>query len=167
MKNTKNSIPVQIGLGLLVINTLMLGACETNECPVSEQMATNDAVTNIEGEYLCTGGCIMNNESGERVVVTVSGEKDSIEHYPGADENLYQVRISGANQFYELEMGALSGKVLRTATAEVSDSTYPVLEEYVFDTDASGKVVGFTKTVRNPDATHFKTCVIYGKKVSK
>jgi hypothetical protein len=96
----------------------------------------------------------------------VSGETDNVERYPGAKENLYQVNITAIG-FHELELGALSGRTLVTATAEVSDSTYPVLEEYLFNTGDDGKVVGFTKTVRNPDPNNFKTCVVYGTKVNK
>ncbi len=124
-----------------------------------------DEVTAIEGKYNCSGECIIFNAKGERVTLTVSGEEDVIEKYPGAKEALYKVDISGdGGNFSELEIGVLSGLVLRTATAEVSDSTYPVLEEYLFDTDSDCNATGFTKVVRNPDNMNFKACVIYCKK---
>lgn len=155
-----------MGLGLLLISGLALCACNSSECEATEPVETAEAVIDIEGEYECTGECIVTNASGERTVISVSVETDKVKPYPDATKGLYQVRITGANNFEELELGALSGLTLRTATAQVSDSTYPVLEEYVFDTDESGKVIGFTKTVRNPDPNHFKTCLIYGKKVN-
>lgn len=165
MKNSKNSIYTRIGLGLLLINALVLGACNSSECSETEKVETADAVINIEGVYECSGECIVTNASGERTVITVSVETDKVKRYSDETKGLYQVSITGSDNFTELELGALSGLTLRTATAQVSDSTYPVLEEYVFDTDESGKVIGYTKTVRNPDPKNFKTCVIYGKKV--
>ena len=153
MKNSKK-ILMPLLVGVLVI----LG------CENKHEQITFDTVTEIEGEYICTGECIV-TDNGKRVVVTVSGETDRIGRYPKAKENLYQVRITGNDDFKELEIGAFNGRTLLTATAEVSDSTYPVLEEYIFDTDEFGKAIGFTKTVRNPGSKNFKTCVVYGRKV--
>ncbi|MCJ8288848.1 MAG: hypothetical protein HRT58_05490 [Crocinitomicaceae bacterium] len=153
MKNSKK-ILMPLLVGVLVI----LG------CENKHDQITCDTVTEIEGEYICTGECIV-IDNGMRIVVTVSGETDRIERYPKAKENLYQVRITGNDNFNELEIGAFNGRTLCTATAEVSDSTYPVLEEYIFDTDEFGKAIGFTKIVRNPSSKNFKTCVIYGEKV--
>lgn len=124
-----------------------------------------DAVTDIEGKYTGAGECVRTDKDGKRIVSTVAAETDIIERYPEAKESLYQVAITGGDGFHELEIGALTGKVLYTATAEVSDTTYPVLEQYIFEVDESCKAVGFTKVVRNPDPDHFKACVIYCKKV--
>ncbi|MDG1334154.1 MAG: hypothetical protein P8P74_17610 [Crocinitomicaceae bacterium] len=150
---------------VLSLSALLFISCEV-ETNIDENTDEVSETLDIEGEYECSGECIITKD-GERSVITVSSETDVVESYPEAKEPLYQVKISGADNFHELEIGALSGAELHTATAEVSDSTYPVLEKYIFDTDDSGNVIGFTKIVRNPTNENFKSCVIYGKKVTK
>ncbi|MFK7784333.1 MAG: hypothetical protein AB8B56_04405 [Crocinitomicaceae bacterium] len=140
-------------------------SCEPTE--TKEDTSTCETnLTDIEGEYECSGECVVTKD-GARSVVIVSSETDMIEQYSDSSAHIYQVKIEGADNFRELEIGTLSGNELYTATAEVSDSTYPVLEKYIFDTDENGKVTGFTKIVRNPDHENFKSCIIYGKKVSE
>jgi hypothetical protein len=150
---------------LLFLGALMLNACQTEDLDVIEETSSINTVTDIQGEYICTGECVETKD-GQRSIIEVSGETDLIQHYQGAQQELYQVVITGAD-FKELEIGALNGLTLSTATAEVSDGHFPVLEEYTFETDSFGKAIGFTKIVRNPNAESFKTCVIYGKKVVK
>lgn len=143
----------------------LVASCETDK---TEEEETTEEVTklNITGEYEGHGECVITTD-GVRSVITVSSETDNVEKFPDAKESLYQVNITGADNFHELEIGALHGNELWTATAEVSDSTYPVLEKYIFDVDEDGNVTGFTKIVRNPDHENFKACVIYGTKVEK
>jgi hypothetical protein len=164
MKNSKKYIDSLMHcLILLLLSGLVLGGCQTTSPNTSTQTSSCDTVTGIEGEYTCTGECVI-TEGGTRVLVQVTGETDSVKRFPGSSGSLYQVKIVGGNGFKELEIGVLNGRTLRTATAEVSDSLFPVIEEYVFETDSSCKVVGFTKIVRNPNARSFKACVIHGKK---
>lgn len=159
MKNT-----LKISSILLVSLMFPFVGCELEEDD-SIDIFNVETLTDIAGEYECSGECITTVD-GSKVVATVKSETDKIERYPTAKENLYEVNITSGT-FKETELGALCGRTLRTATSQVSDSTYPVLEEYVFETDDNGEVVGFTKTVRNPNHDNFKTCVIYGKKVKK
>lgn len=144
----------------LLFTCLFLSSCQNQNTDTS-----CNEVNNIEGKYNCSGECIIFKKGEGRTVQTVTGEEDVISKYPGAKEALYQVDISGnGGKFSELEIGVLSGLVLRTATAEVSDTTYPVLEEYIFDTDDACNAIGFTKVVRNPMNETFKACVIYCNK---
>ena len=160
IQSTKGTISyVMLSLFVLAV----FSRCTENNVDDSEMDQTVETLTDIEGEYIGSGECIVTKD-GEKVISIVQQENDNIKRFPGAKENLFKVEIS-AKGFHEVELGALTGRTLRTATSAVSDSTYPVLEEYVFDVDASGEVVGFTKTVRNPDPNNFKACVIYGKKV--
>lgn len=123
-------------------------------------------VTDIKGMYTCKGQCVVTDWQGNKSVVTVDGETDKVEPYPGATAKLYKITITGPpppagqQRFHEVEIGALTGLTLRTATAQVSDQHYPVLEEDVFETDSACKAVGYTKIVRNPDPANFKTCNI-------
>lgn len=161
MKNL-NINPIQtLKTSVLALITILAFA----GCQAPSPTSSCDTVKSIEGAYECHGECIVFDKNGNRVPITVTGEKDVISKYPGAKEALYKVDITGDNgNFTELEIGALSGLVLRTATAEVSDTTYPVLEEYIFDTDETCNATGFTKVVRNPENGTFKACVIYCKK---
>ena len=79
----------------------------------------------------------------------------------------YQVDIKGTDNFSEVEIGPLVGLTLRTATSDVSDHIFPVLEEYIFDTDESCQATGFTKIARNPTEENFKSCLIMIRKFSK
>lgn len=150
-------------LAALFAISLVVLSCEMDN-DEKENTAEVAALLDIEGEYECTGECIITKD-GEKQVITVSAENDKIEHYPGAKESLYQITINGVDNFHEIEIGALSGTEMYTATAQVSDTTYPVLEKYIFDFDETGNVTGFTKIVRNPSFENFKSCVIYGKKL--
>lgn len=149
-------------LTVFLLAALALGGCQTIDPDASAQTAICDAVSEIEGVYSCTGECIV-TVAGIRQLQTVTGETDTIARFPGAKESLYQVNI-GNEGFHEIEIGALTGRTLRTATAEVTGSQFPVLEEYVFDTDPLCRAVGFTKIVRNPSEKDFKACVIICKK---
>lgn len=120
-----------------------------------------DNVTNVEGVYKCSGECIVTGSNGEKSVVPVTGERDTITRFPGASTELYQTHIVGeGGAFHELEIGALVGRTLRAATNEVTDRQYPVLEEYIFETDKVCKATGFQKVVRNPEPGNFKVCLI-------
>ena len=121
-------------------------------------------VEGVEGIYHCAGECVLRAEDGGTRLVEVSGEVDSISRVDGAKTGLYRNHISGADGFSELEIGALHGKVMRTATASVSDGHFPVLEEYVFEYDDSCSVTAFTKIVRNPSREQFKACNIHCEK---
>ena len=129
------------------------------------QTAECDTVTDIEGEWTCTGECVVTDpKTGARSVITIpGGETDTISKYQGAENALYQVEIHGgdpAQPFHEIEIGALTERTLRTATAEVSDNVFPVLEEYVFETDDACRAVSFTKIVRGLDRANFKACAV-------
>jgi hypothetical protein len=100
----------------------------------------------------------VTDTTGNRNVVTLSEETDTVLRYPGAEESLYQIDIVSGD-FRVTEIGPLIRDTLRTATATVSDEQFRVLEEYVFDMDTSCKALGFTKSVRNPDPGLFKACV--------
>ncbi|MEM8718687.1 MAG: hypothetical protein AAGE84_05190 [Cyanobacteria bacterium P01_G01_bin.39] len=121
-----------------------------------------NTVTNIIGEYQCAGECVVTVD-GKKELRSVSGETDSIEYFPSSDK-IYQVEINGGNDFSETEIGSLVGNTLRTATAQVSDNQFPVLEEYIFEADLSGQAKSFTKIVRNPSLRNFKSCNIQCKK---
>lgn len=118
------------------------------------------SVTAVEGEYHCSGECVVRGSDNDIRVVAVSGEVDVLSRVEGATQALYQNEITAGNNFRELEIGTLSGRTLRTATAQVSDGHYPVLEEYIFDYDVSCAALGFTKIVRNPSQENFKACSI-------
>ena len=129
-------------------------------CDKSEQDAPKvcESVSGIEGSYTCGGACVV-TDAGQKKVQLVSGERDVVAAYPDAPEGLYRVEITNTG-FSETEIGVLTGKVLRTATSEVSDNHYPVLEEYVFEHDANCTASAYTKIVRNPTLGDFKACNI-------
>jgi hypothetical protein len=149
------------GWMLLLLAALAPGGCAGAGVGVepASQATTCQSVTAIEGQYTCAGECVK-NAGGTRTVTPVSGETDTIARVAGAREGLYQVAITGSNNFRELEIGALAGCTLRTATADVSDAVYPVLEEYLFEAGPDGRARAFTKIVRNPTPEHFKACSI-------
>jgi hypothetical protein len=118
----------------------------------------------IEGVYDCSGECVLRDEGGGTRLVEISGEVDTISRIEGSKTGLYQSNITGAGGFSEQEIGALSGRVMRTATARVSDGQFPVLEEYLFETDATCGATGYTKIVRNPTQEQFKACNIHCEK---
>ncbi|MDJ0729879.1 MAG: hypothetical protein QNJ33_07790 [Crocosphaera sp.] len=143
-------------------------------------------INDIEGEYQCGGQCVLKGDSGLEFL-GVSGETDTIEFLRLDDqeidpysrysyrydpyayenrENFYKVTIEGQPDFSEVEIGPLTGSTLQTATTEVSDSLFPVVEVYSFDADRyeGCKSRGFTKIVSNPTEEHFKSCVIHCRK---
>jgi hypothetical protein len=139
---------------------LLLGGCRQEHVVPAAGPPRCEAITEIVGKYECGGECIVPGKDGAREVVKVSGEVDTVERYPGTESELYQVNITGSGGFSELEIGALVGDTLRTATAQVSDEKYPVLEEYIFDADSACKARGFFKVVHNPSKADFKSCLI-------
>lgn len=143
---------------LVLVGSGAPAAAEASEC---------EAVTHIEGEYRCGGECIMTEPGGKRKVVEVSGETDRIERYPKTREPFYQVHITGAQGFRELEIGVFDGHVLWTATAEVSDGQYPVLEDFHFEAGRDCRAQGYHKIVRNPSPAIFKSCLVRCKKAKR
>ncbi|GAB5416087.1 MAG: hypothetical protein Crog4KO_13280 [Crocinitomicaceae bacterium] len=163
MKNANKNAPLW-AITMMLLVCLGLSACQPENVEVEEiEEAPELDVSSIEGNYVGDGECIQTDSTGVLSTITFI-ENDAISKYPGTKKGLYEVKIT-AGDFYEVELGALSGNVLRTATWDVADNTYPVLEEYIFDTDKEGKVIGYTKIVRNPIKENFKTCVVYGKKL--
>lgn len=90
----------------------------------------------------------------------MSGENDTITAWPGSRTGIYQIDIHGGDGFRELEIGSLVGNKMNTATANVVDGHYPVLEEYTFTGDTNCDAVSFVKTVLNPSQHAFKACTI-------
>ena len=115
------------------------------------------ALGDIEGRYRCAGECVTTAADGSHALVKVSGEEDTIRRFDGSGM-MYQIDITGAGGFAEREIGGLSGYVLQTATARVSDQQYPVLEEYVFAADDRCRATAYVKTVRNPNPVALKAC---------
>lgn len=150
-------------LSVLVFASMLVQITMAGHSP-ADSTAQCRNVINVAGTYSCGGECIIRKGSGNTKLVKVSGEVDVLSKYAGATTGLYQNEITGSDNFKETEIGALAGRVIRTATAKVSDGEYPVLEEYVFDTDESCSALGYTKIVRNPSQDNFKTCNIYCKK---
>ena len=124
----------------------------------------------IVGEYQCNVACVARDSHDEDHDghtddlrgFTVSGEIDTIEAFEleqvEETDKFYRVSIKSGD-FTEFEMGPLVGCTLRTATESVSDDTFPVLEEYIFE-DGYGIANEFTKVVRNPSKENFKTCKV-------
>ena len=141
---------------------LVLASCES--VPSSGSCSS---VREVEGIYSCVGECVMREASGDLVVQSVTGERDAITPFPGAtSQPIFQNHITSTeSSFEELEIGTLVGLTMRTATAEVNQGGYPVLEEYVFEAGPSCEAVGFTKVVRNPTHNNFKACSIQCNKL--
>ncbi len=163
------------------LDAMALGYSSSTDC---------NYVEDIEGEYQCEGQCVL-KEGDELKFLGVSGETDTIEflrldhkgvdpyggYYPDdpyAYENMadfYKVTIEahpeGQPDFYEVEIGPLTGTTLQTATTEVSNSLFPVVEVYSFDAASYDgcQAQGFTKIVSNPTEENFKSCVIQCAKV--
>lgn len=151
-------------LHTMLIAVLVLGIFGCRELNANAAVSACNTVTNIDGEYQCSGKCVVTGADG-RELISVSGETDTVSYFNPMSEELYQIEIVGDNgNFHETEIGPLVGRTLRTATAEVSDRHFPVLEEYIFDTDQACQAKGFTKIVRNPSKANFKSCVIYCEK---
>jgi hypothetical protein len=147
------SISLQLGSVLLVL------ACRHQQDAASTPQPRCEAIKEVVGRYSCSGECVVTKADGTREVVQVSGETDTVRRYPGAAGELFEVSIESGT-FSELEIGALVGDTLRTATAQVSDAQYPVLEEYVFAAGPSCEARSFSKVVRNPSQASFKSCLI-------
>ena len=145
----------------LLVAVLVLVGFGSRE--LNANAAVCNTVTNINGEYQCSGKCVVTGDDG-RELISVSGETDTVNYFEPMSEEFYQVEIVGDENFHEIEIGPLVGRTLWTATAEVSDNQFPVLEEYVFDTDQACQASGFTKIVRNPSKENFKSCVVYCEK---
>lgn len=143
---------------VLLGSALLLAGCRQEHVVVDARPARCDAITDVAGQYRCSGECIV-TEKQQRTVLKVPEETDTVQRYPGASAELYQVEIA-APGFSELEIGALVGDTLRTATAAVTGDQYPVLEEYVFEGDATCRARAFAKIVRNPSQDNFKSCLI-------
>lgn len=146
----------------LLVVTLITGWGST-EFTANADASVCNTVTKINGMYHCSGKCVTS--TGERK--PVSDEKDVVEHLHGENDSFYRVDIENGS-FHEVEVGPLVGSTLRTATAQVSDNQFPVLEEYIFDkSDLDGYAQGFTKIVRNPSKENFKSCVLYCEKIGE
>ena len=148
----KNTIRLLIFTTLVVIFTFG-GFGGTEISAKAENLCQN--VTNITGDYQCSGECFIRGD-----VIEVSGETDTVKSLENMKKPFYQVDIKGSDNFSEVEIGPLVGLTLRTATSNVSDYIFPVLEDYIFDTDDNCQATGFTKIVRNPTAENFKSCLI-------
>ena len=155
------------GVKLSILAVLVLTVFGTNELNARDVTSACGSVTNITGKYQCSGKCIVTTD-GKRELITVSGETDTVSHFAQPSDQksnfFYQVDINNGT-FHEVELGSLVGTVLRTATAEVSDNKFPVLEEYLFQTDMACHARGYTKIVRNPSKEHFKSCVVQCMKI--
>lgn len=132
-----------------------------SETQASSTATSCPGVQHVEGSYQCRGECAVQVANSTKLkVVQVEGERDRIQRLPGATAQMLQVEIHGNDGFYELEVGPLVGNTLSTATVEVSDQQYPVIEEYVFQTQNSCFVSSFTKTVRGLTPGKFKSCIL-------
>lgn len=145
-------------LNLLLSSALLITA---SQAVASESCAV---IKNIEGAYQCSGECITTNSSAQKTLIKVSDEVDTISAWPGSKFGLYQIDIKGSDGFRELEIGSLVGNKMNTATANVTDGLYPVLEEYTFTGDSKCNAKKFTKTVLNPTPGNFKACTVICKK---
>ncbi|MDJ0600430.1 MAG: hypothetical protein QNJ37_16515 [Crocosphaera sp.] len=171
----------QLRLIVLAMLVTMLTFGSFSYSPL-EAMALSDCnylqKYDVEGEYQCGGQCVLKGDSGLEFL-GVSAETDTIEYLrlddQGVDpydyENMgdfYKVTIQGDGGFSEVEIGPLTATTLQTATTEVSDGLFPVVELYSFDAEAYNgcQVKGFTKIVSNPTEEHFKSCVIQCRKAS-
>ncbi|MEE4377730.1 MAG: hypothetical protein V2J55_09500 [Candidatus Competibacteraceae bacterium] len=151
----------------MTLNNVLCGFAVLILASVSQLGATESGcltVSGVAGEYHCAGECVVRTSDGGTELIPVTGEVDVIQKIEGAKTELYRSEISGSNDFHEVEIGALTGKTLRTATAKVSDNQFPVLEEYVFEHDASCAATAYTKIVRNPSQQDFKACNIHCEK---
>ena len=147
----------------LLVAVLVLGGFGSRD--LNANAAVCDTVTNINGEYQCSGKCVVTTVDYGRELISVSGETDTVDYFDPTNEDFYQIEIVGdGGAFRETEIGPLVGRNLWTATAEVSDNQFPVLEEYLFDTDQACQAEGFTKIVRNPSKENFKSCLVYCEK---
>ena len=129
-----------------------------------------DTVTEVNGIYEGSGQCVVRNLNnyGALELTSMFGELDRIKYFSRRKNDVFyqiDIRIKDDESFKEREIGPLVGSTIRTATSNVSDNIFPVLEEYLFKTDSSCKAIGFTKVVRNPSNENFKSCVVDFKKI--
>lgn len=141
-------------LGLLVAGILV----------ASHAQARDVCTMIIEGTYQCHGECVVTDAMGEKSLATVTGEIDKITRWNDSKHGIYQIDITGSNNFREQEIGTLVDHQMQTATINVSDGQYPVLEQYIFRSNSCGQASRFTKTVLNPSKDNFKTCSIVCQK---
>ena len=182
-----------VGLSFL-ITVLVIGGFQTSELSAYAlgYSGSSDCnylnIDDVEGKYECEGQCIVKGTSGLEFL-GVSGEIDTIEFLSIGNENVdpyryynsqynpygyenigdfYQVTIEGKDNFSEVEIGPLVGTTMQTATTEVSDNKFPVVEKYFFDASRyeGCEVKGFTKIVSNPTEENFKSCVVQCQKTS-
>ncbi|MEA1675979.1 hypothetical protein [Nitrospirillum sp. BR 11163] len=137
---------------------VMVAALLTAPLPVAARAADCPQPLQIVGLYQCTGECVVTAGDGTQSVTEVAGETNTIQPYPGSKHGLYRISIQAAG-FTETEVGPLHGQTLYTATSQVSDGHYPVLEDYLFDVKVC-RVHGYTKIVRNPSQATYKSCAV-------
>ncbi len=140
-----------------LVAILVLGGFQTRGLNASADNVCIDGIK-INGDYECNGGCVLKTATGDLEFKEVSDEIDIVRNFE-EQENFYEVVILGKNGFFEVEIGPLVGHTLRTSTAMVSDNIFPVLEDYVFETDGCD-AKSFKKSVRNPSQENFKSCMV-------
>jgi hypothetical protein len=65
---------------------------------------TCNAVTNINGEYQCSGKCVVKADDGWKLIM-VSGEKDTVAHFPvGSSDMFYRVDIENNDGLFNFEV---------------------------------------------------------------
>lgn len=141
------------------------GVSQFNTSAQAYSICYSDEV-DITGDYACTPKCIIREDGNLNYQGNLGGEIDTVEHYPEADTSFYKVTIkSNDGTFEETEIGPRVHSQLWTATSDVSDGNYPVLEDYFFYCNSSPynrtlSVRNFTKIVRNPSQGNFKSCIV-------
>ena len=160
MKDNRKNNPFWVNAFLIFAVGLGMIACQA-EIEETEEAPTFNPES-IVGTYVGNGECVQADSTGALSIGTFT-ENDEITIYPGTENGFYEVQIS-SGPFYETEIGVLTGNVLRTATWDVMDNNFPVLEEYIFIMDENGTATGYTKIVRNPTKENFKSCVVNGEK---
>ncbi len=142
----------------VAVTGMSLVGCTPADSDSASAPSVCPTVAEVAGVYECAGQCATWADSVS--AGAIFREIDSIRAVPDATEPLFEIAVTGGGGFQEVEVGALVGTTLRTATAAVSDSTYPVIEEYVFETDSECRAAGFTKIVRGLAAGEFKACSV-------
>ncbi|GGA01203.1 hypothetical protein [Okeania sp. KiyG1] len=182
-----------VALSLLVA-VLVIGGFQTSELSAYAlgYSGSSDCnylnIDDVEGKYECEGQCVVKGISGLEFL-GVLGETDTIEYLRINNEDLdpynyyydeynpydyenredfYRVTVEGKDNFSEVEIGPLVGTTMQTATTQVSDNKFPVVEKYLFDARRyeGCEVKGFTKIVSNPTEENFKSCVVECSKIT-
>ncbi len=145
----------------VLVAVLTFGGFGGSQLNASAQASTCESGVNITGVYQCTSECIIKENGRFSYRPPEGGETDTVRDFAWiGSKDLYVVDIE-ASGFHETEIGPLVDSKLWTATSEVSDGKFPVLEEYVFNCNNSPYFVdGFTKVVRNPSQENFKSCIV-------